>query len=123
MMKPVLRARTWAGDGWDEPSEDMLFDLLSEMNLRHRWVIVERLDMEPAGQHYMQVCLNDDMSCQIEFREGGADFHFQARVDGPFDLYGHETVAQVLQDWAFGRPGWRDALPWVPWPAPAETPR
>lgn len=121
MVKPVLRARTWSGDCWDSPSEDALFDLLSEMNLRHRYVIVERLDAEPADQHYMQVYLNDDMSCQIEFREGGPDFHFQARVDGPFDPYGHETVARVLQDWAFGRPRWRDALPWAPWPAPAEA--
>ncbi|MCC3773298.1 hypothetical protein [Streptomyces sp. UNOB3_S3] len=119
MVKPVLQARTWNGDRWDDPSEDTLFDLLSEMNLRHRFVIVERLDSEPNGQHYMQVHLNDDMSCQIEFREGGPETHFQARVDGPFDLYGHETVARVLQDWAFGRPRWRNALPWVPWPAQA----
>ncbi|MEU5437269.1 hypothetical protein AB0G73_28360 [Streptomyces sp. NPDC020719] len=120
MVKPVLRARSWSGECQDDPSEDALFDLLSEMNLRHRFVVVERLDSQPEGQHYMQVCLNDDMTCQVEFREGGPDLHFQARVDGPFDQRGHETVARVLQDWAVGRPGWREALPWVPWVGPDE---
>jgi hypothetical protein len=115
MTTPKLRARTWSGRTWADPSEDTLFDLLSEMNLRHRFVIVERLDLEPGGQHFMQVYLNDDMSCQVEFREGGPDLHFQARVEGPFDMVGHEKAARVLNDWASGRPGWREALPWVPW--------
>jgi hypothetical protein len=43
-------------------------------------LVVERLDLEPAGQHYMQVYLNDDLSYQVEYREGGEDKHFQAHV-------------------------------------------
>lgn len=87
------------------------------MNPRHRFVIVERLDAEPEGHHYMQVYLNDDDSCDVEFREGGPDRHFRARVALSDDLFdpGHELVGRVLTGWAFGRPGWREALPWVPW--------
>lgn len=81
------------------------------MNLRHRFVIVKRPRAEPAGQHSMQVCLNDDMSCQVGFRDGGPDRHFQAHATGPFAAGGHEVVAKVLQDWAFGRPAWWEALP------------
>lgn len=112
VMDAALRVETASGEAWENPSADLLFDLLSEMNLRHRFVIVDRLDAEPVGQHYMQIYLNDNMSCQIEFREGGSDRHFAARVAGPFDMSGHETVAKVLQGWAFGKPGWREALPW-----------
>ncbi|MEW1721096.1 hypothetical protein [Streptomyces sp. NPDC093109] len=116
MTKPVLRATEWDGTSWDDPSEVQLHDLLADMNLRWRFVIVERLDLEPAGQHYMQVYLNDDLSYQVEYREGGPDRHFQAHVPREHELFSLEPVADVLQDWAFGRPGWREALPWVPWP-------
>ncbi|WFR71246.1 hypothetical protein P9209_18805 [Prescottella defluvii] len=50
------------------------------MSLTCRFVVVRRLDLEPAGQHYMQVYLNDDMSYDVEYREGGPDRHFQALV-------------------------------------------
>ena len=67
----------------------------------------------------MQVYLNTDKSCQVEFRDGSADRHFQATVPGPFAMTGHFAVARVLQDWAFDRPGWREALPWAAWPGEA----
>jgi hypothetical protein len=111
-MDAALRVETASGEARENPSADLLFDLLSEMNLRHRFVIVDRMDVEPAGQHYMQVYLNDNMSCQVEFREGGSDRHFAARVAGPFDMSGHEIVAKVLQGGAFGASGWRESLPW-----------
>jgi hypothetical protein len=109
----TLRATTAFGTSFDDPSEDDLFDLLSEMNLRGPFVIVERLDREPAGQHFMQVYLNRDESCQVEFRAGSEDRHYQASVPGPFEMAGHFVVARVLQDWAFDRPGWREALSWA----------
>ncbi|WP_030674059.1 hypothetical protein [Streptomyces rimosus] len=114
MVTPVIRAETWDGTTVDDPSEEKLFDLLSEMNLRHRFVIVDRLDRSRPGQYYMQVYLNDDMSCQVEYRDGGPARHFRAHVPGPFAHRGHETVASVLTAWAADRPGWREALPWSP---------
>ncbi|MFH8800817.1 hypothetical protein ACH4F6_14640 [Streptomyces sp. NPDC017936] len=81
-------------------------------------MVVNRLDREPPDQHYLQVCLHDDLSCQVEYREGGPDRHFQARVPRGHEVFAVEPVAEVLQDRAFGRPGRREALPWVPWPSP-----
>ncbi|MFF3275906.1 hypothetical protein ACFYWU_33945 [Streptomyces chrestomyceticus] len=113
MVTPALRARTWSGQTFDNPTEETLFDLLSEMNLRHRCLTVERLTTEPSGQHYMQVRLNDDWSCHLEYRDGGSEQRFQARVPGPFEMAGHDIAARVLTSWAFGVPGWKEALPWV----------
>jgi hypothetical protein len=115
MSTPVLHATEADGTSWDDPSEDQLHDLLADMSLNCRFVIVRRLDLEPADQHYMQVFLNDDLSYQVEYREGGPDSHFQAWVPRGHELFGLEPVAKVLQDWAFGRAGWRAALPWLPW--------
>ncbi|AXG79733.1 hypothetical protein [Streptomyces paludis] len=119
MSVPMLRAIEWDGTSWDDPSEDKLHDLLADMSLTWRFVIVERHDLEPAGQHYMQVRLNDDLSYRVEYREGGPDRHFQAHVPCDHGAFAVEPVAVVLQDWAFGRPGWREALPWAPWPSAA----
>lgn len=119
MVRPILRATTAFGTSFDDPSEDDLFDLLSEMNLRGPFVVVERLDREPAGQHFMQACLNGDKSCRVEFREGAPDRHFHATVPGPFDMSGHFVVARVLKGWAYDRPGWREALPWAAAPSEA----
>ncbi|MGW3086158.1 hypothetical protein [Streptomyces sp. NPDC001108] len=115
MSSPMIRAVEATGKTWDDPSEEALHDLLADMSLTWRFVVVNRLGAEPAGQHYIQVYLNDDMSYQVEYREGGPDRHFQATVprdQGPFSV---EPVARVVQDWAAGRPGWREALPWAPW--------
>ncbi|MDF6042257.1 hypothetical protein LRD69_08780 [Streptomyces sp. JH14] len=122
MATPTLRAIEWDGTSWDDPSEERLHDLLADMSLTWRFVIVKRLDLEPAGQHYMQVYLNDDLSYQVEYREGGPDKHFQATVPRRHEVFAVEPVAEVLQDWAYGRPRWREALPWVPW-SPTEPPR
>ncbi|MGW4198455.1 hypothetical protein [Streptomyces sp. NPDC005004] len=113
MATPWLRAIEDDGRTVDDPTEATLHDLLADMNLRHRFVILERLDREPLDQHYIQAYLNDDMSYQVEYREGGADRHFGAHVPRPHELTGPEPVAKVMIDWAHDRQGWREALPWV----------
>ncbi|WP_432096082.1 hypothetical protein [Streptomyces sp. bgisy100] len=123
MTKPRLRAHEWCGTTWDDPSEDRLHDLLADMNLRHCFVVVDRLDAPGPGDHYMQVHLNEDMSCLVEYRSGGPETHHRAVVTEPFGLGGCDIVAPVLQAWAFGRAGWREALPWVPWDAERDAPR
>ncbi|MEU5833407.1 hypothetical protein ABZ820_06935 [Streptomyces diacarni] len=112
---PALRAIEWDGTTWDDPSEDQLHDLLADMNLRFRFVVVERPGKEPAGHHYMQVHLNDDFSYQVEYREGGPEHHFQAHVPAQPEMLRPQPVAGILQAWAFERPGWREALDWTPW--------
>lgn len=70
---------------------------------------------------------DDDLSYRVEYREGGPDRHFQAWAPRGHGAFGPEPVARVVRDRALGRPGWREALAWVPWPpgspAPAITPR
>ncbi len=68
-----MRAIEWDGTSWDDPSDEHLHDLLADMSLTWRFVVVQRLDLEPVGQHYMQVYLNDDLSYRVEYREGGPD--------------------------------------------------
>ena len=111
---PVVRVIEWSGKSWDDPSETDLHDLLADLDLTHRHLVVERLDLEPSGHHYMRVHLNDDLSHLVEYRDGGPDRHFQAQVPPQPDVIGVGPVAAVLADWAFGRQGWREALHWVP---------
>ncbi|MCQ4208767.1 hypothetical protein [Streptomyces longispororuber] len=116
MTDPILRATEWNGTAWDDPSDEQVHDLLADMNLTHRHVVVARLDREPVDQHYIQVALNDDLSYQVEYRDGGPDRHFQAHVPCDGSPFAVEPVADVVAAWARDRPGWRDALPWRPWP-------
>ena len=86
MTGPLLRAREWCGRTWDDPSEETLHALLADLNLTHRFVVVERLGRRPRGHHSMRVHLNDDLSYRVEYREGGADRHFWAHVPRPPEM-------------------------------------
>ncbi|MFC0601161.1 hypothetical protein [Streptomyces palmae] len=112
MTKPRLQAIEDDGRVVDDPTEVELHDLIADMSLSHRFVIFARLDLEPSDEHYMQVYLDDDISYQVEYREGSADKHYQAHIPGPIEMTGPETVSRLMFDWAYDRPGWREALPW-----------
>jgi hypothetical protein len=118
-----LRAITADGRELDNPSAVDLHDLLAEMNFRHPFLIVERLDLLPSGQHYMQVHMDRDIDPDegtgyfVEYRDGAPDRHFRAAVrdDAPWDRVfspAFEQVVKVLQGWAFQRNGWREAMSW-----------
>ncbi|WP_255949919.1 hypothetical protein [Streptomyces odontomachi] len=114
MARPLLRAIDDGGRAVADPTEEELHDLLADMNLRHRFVILERLDLEPVDQHYIQAYLNDDMTYRVEYREGSADRHFQAHyAPRPFEMFGPEPLAKVMMDWAHEGPVWREAMPWA----------
>lgn len=108
---------------WTDPSEDQLRDFIAELNLRHQFLIVERLDA-PNDEYYMQIRISEDLGrFDIEYRDGGADAHFRAemaRENGSFAVY--ESIGAVLVDWAFERGGWREALPWRRWDPATEAP-
>ncbi|GAA2974579.1 hypothetical protein GCM10010446_68530 [Streptomyces enissocaesilis] len=115
----MLQAVEADGATWDGPSEDQLHDVLADMNLACRFVIVRRLDSEPADQHYLQVFLHDDLSYQVEYREGGPARHFQTCVPRGQGVFTVEPASEVLQGWACRRSGWHEAHSWAPW-SPAE---
>ncbi|WP_129840947.1 hypothetical protein [Streptomyces sp. RFCAC02] len=115
-MTPRVRAHEADGTVWDDPSGDRLHDLIADLNLRFDFLIVERLDLEPADQHYIQVRLNEDLSHTVEYREGGPDAHWTADLPHRDDPWGVEPVADVVTSWAAeGDEAWRGALPWRKW--------
>ncbi|MGP3970418.1 hypothetical protein [Streptomyces sp. 6N223] len=111
---PIARVRATKAGGKvvDDPSEEQLFDLLAGMNPANPFVVVERLDRKPVGQHFMQVHLLDGMSYQVEYREGHRKSHFEALVEPLPEVVGPAFVAGLIMDWARDRDGWREALPW-----------
>ena len=114
MTDPKIRATDESGTVISDPSEVALHDLLADMNLSCRFVILDRLGSKPSGEYYMQAWLNDDFSYEVEYRDGGPDRHFGAHVPRQPEMVGPKPIAQLMLDWAHDRPGWRTALPWKP---------
>ena len=106
MSEPILRAATESGATWDDPSEDLLFELLSDLERgSESFFTVQRLAV--AGV-YMQVLFQDDGQYLIEHRDGGASSHFAA-------VCADKRIAhEVLFKWAFELPGWQGLLDWTP---------
>lgn len=75
-MDPVLRAQTSGGERYDDPSEDLLFELLAEMQPDDH-VIVERPE-DANEQTYAQVLRTSDGGYVIERRDGSPDTHAHA---------------------------------------------
>ena len=103
MAAPMLRALTEAGATWDDPSEDLLFELLSDIDRGDEtWFIVERVS-DATGQTYIQVIQDGQGGWTVERREGGPDRHFGVtRADLRL---AHETIT-----------AWALELPLVPPP-------
>lgn len=118
-----LRVTTANGPVLDNPSAVDLHDMLAAMNFRYPFVIVERTDLAPPGEHYIQVHMDLDIDPDegrgyfVEYRDGGPDRHFRAvaRDNAPWGSAwspAFERVVKVVQDWAFQRHGWREAMSW-----------
>ena len=104
---PLLRALTENGDTYDDPSEDLLFMLLEDVEGGGgSWVIVKRAD-NASPQTFVQCLRLEDGSYQVEHRAGSADRHYVTVVPGYRDAH------TVLTAWAFDLPAWRE-LPWAP---------
>lgn len=82
-------------------------DLLADIVLKPEWpdpdapfVIVDR-----AAEDFIQVWCGDQ-GYQLEYREGGADFHFMYLTDDP------DVVIETMWAWGIGDSYWRGAVPW-----------
>jgi hypothetical protein len=104
--EPTLRAVTESGATWDDPSEDLLHELLSDLERgEESFFAVRRLGV---AEVYMQVLFQDDRQYLVEHRDGGASSHFEATSSNK------RVVHEVLFKWAFELPGWRELLDWTP---------
>lgn len=93
--EPILRATTETGAVWDDPSEDVLHELLLDIDRGdEQFFVLERL-ADPSGHTYAQV-IRDGDAWHVERRDGGPEAHFATRVA---DL---GAAHAVLVDWAFG---------------------
>jgi hypothetical protein len=106
MSSPILRASTESGATWDDPSEDLLFELLSDVERGdERFIVVERLG-DPTGQTYAQSIRNDDGSYLVERREGHRDAHFQHTASTIREAH------SLLTAWAYELPGLDGQVDW-----------
>lgn len=91
---PILIATASSGERFEDPSEDLLFELLLDIEQGvETFCIVARLG-DPAGQTYAQVMRNEDGSWLVERREGSADRHFSAELRDRRDAH------RALTTWA-----------------------
>lgn len=93
-------------------------ELLVDLVLRPQWpdpespyVIVDR-----AAEDFIQVWLRDDGAYQLEYREGGAEFHYMCLTDDT------AVVIDTMWEWAVGDNAWRGAVAWEPFdPLPTDS--
>lgn len=118
---PKFRVSTAGDRVLDDPTDAQLHDLLAELDYREPQLVVERPG-SPAAQQYLRVRMDqridpDDGRGYIVEYTGGPGMKFRASVrdnarwgnphSPAFDL-----MAKTVQDWAFQRYGWYDAMMW-----------
>ena len=106
MSEPILTATVSSGAIWNDPSEDLLFELLSDIEAgREEFMVVDRCGHQGT---YAQAVLLDDGSFLLEYRAGSADSHFAATSRDK------RTIHAAMTGWAFELEGWTALLDWRP---------
>jgi hypothetical protein len=106
VTETILRALIESGERWDDPSEDLLFDLLSDIEAGEgSFLIVERA-ADVNGQTYSQALHLEDGRYAVEHREGSAERHYATTVAD------FRAAHAVLTGWAFDMAGWQDTASW-----------
>ena len=106
MSEPILTATVSSGTVWNDPSEDLLFELLSDIEAgREEFVVVNRCGHQGT---YAQAVLLEDGSYLMEYRAGSADTHFAATSRDK------RTIHAAMTGWAFELEGWTALLDWRP---------
>jgi hypothetical protein len=105
--EPELRALPESGDAWDDPSEDLLFELLVDIEYGRAgsFLIVERL-ADASGNAFGQVRRLPNGSYTVEYRDETGLWATSAD-----DM---RAAHALLTGWAFDRAGWKDHATWKP---------
>jgi hypothetical protein len=104
---PVQRAKTEAGEVWDDPSEDLLFELLMDIERGEGSFLIVELTADPNGETYVQAMRGDDGSYIVEYREGSADRHYGTVAA---DM---RAAHKLLAGCACEIPGWQQDAQWT----------
>ena len=105
---PILRAYPENGPVRDDPSAEVLLQLLQDIEAGRGTFLVVVKTIDPSGQTYAQTLRDEDGSYLVEHREGNAERHYSTTVP---DL---RSAHALLIGWAFERPGWDDGPSWSP---------
>jgi hypothetical protein len=106
--QPILRALNEAGETYDDPSEDLLFELLADLREGNSFLIIERVESgRGLDNYYMQTVIGGSGRFALEYREGPKESHYRTDVDSM------RTVHAAVTKWAFDVPGWKDGLAWT----------
>jgi hypothetical protein len=105
---PILRAYPENGPVRDDPSVDVLFQLLQDIEAGQGTFLIVVKTIDPSGQTYAQTLRNEDGSYVVEHREGNAESHDSTIVS---DL---RAAHALLTGWAFERPDWDNGISWSP---------
>ena len=106
MPDAVLRATNEAGQTYDDPSSERLFDLISVLDDDNTFVIVDRLS-DPSGNSYAQTMRSIiDGTYLVEYQDGSLDEHYSC------DGVDCTTAHGFISGWAFDVPGWREQVSW-----------
>jgi hypothetical protein len=106
MHPPILRAVSESGEAWDDPSEDLLFELLADVDHgKADFLIVERVS-DPSGQTYAQSLRRDDGRYAVEWRDGSLERHYTTVAADMREAHA------LLTGWAFEIEGWDRGRAW-----------
>ncbi|MFI5713575.1 hypothetical protein [Kribbella sp. NPDC051620] len=107
MPEPVLRALGEDGSSYDDPSEDLLFDLVGQVGDGElEFLIVERTT-DPNGLTYVQTKLGEHGDWLVERQEGSIHRHYETVAQDSHDAH------RMVVGWAFEIPGWDLGLSWA----------
>jgi hypothetical protein len=105
---PALRAYPENGPPRDDPSEDLLLQLLQDIEAGQGTFLIVSKTIDNSGQTYAQTLRCEDGSYVVEHREGTAEKHYGTTVS---DL---RAAHALLTGWAFERPDWDAGNSWSP---------
>jgi hypothetical protein len=97
-MDPILRATTATGAVYDDPSEDLIYELLGDIERdEEQFAVIQRL-ADTSGRTYAQVIKCDDGAWLVERRDRGPESH------DAVTLPSLRQAHQALTSWAFELP-------------------
>ncbi len=101
-----LRATDALNHQWDDPSEELLRQVIAGLTATNDSLVIEHRPDDSAGGTYIQTAILNDGRFTVEYQDGDIHHHYHAEVDNA------DRACDVVAAWAFEHAGWRQMLPW-----------